>query len=100
MLVGMIVVGLGYQTVVAQAQATLQMAKLYQPAIAALAKAPIKQHWQAVGVAGGAIWPGLRTLWLMLLPLASCVAIYLESTRGKALAELRADKERQAQGRD
>jgi hypothetical protein len=36
----------------------------------------------------------------MLLPLASCVAIYLESTRVKPLAELRADKERQEQGRD
>lgn len=100
MLVGAAVVGLEYKAIVAQGQQFAQTWQLYQPLIARLVRTPGKPTWQALSPAIAVLWPQLRTLWLMLLPLASCVAIYLESTRVKTLVELRLEKEQQAEARD
>lgn len=100
MLVGMIMLGLTYKTILAQGQQLEQTWQLYQPLVARLLRTPNKATWQALSPAIAAVWPQLRTLWLMLLPLASCVAIYLESTRVKTLVELRLEKEQQVEARD
>ena len=100
MLVGMAVVGLGYPIVLAHGRQLAQSWTIYQPLVAQLLKAPSKLHWLALGPGVAALWPQLRTLWLMLLPLAPCVAVYLESTRVKPLAELRLEKEQQVEARD
>jgi len=100
MLVGMTVVGLEYRVVLAQGHQIEQTWHQYQPAFTRLARTPSKPNWLTLGASAAVLWPQLRTLWLMLLPLASCVAIYLESTRVKALAELRLEKEQQAEARD
>jgi hypothetical protein len=100
MLVGMAVIWLGYKTILAQGQLLIQIGRMYQPFVAQLLKAPSKLHWQALRPAIPALWPQLRTLWLMLLPIAPCIAVYLESTRIKPLAELRLEKEQQGEARD
>ena len=100
MLVGGAVVGLEYTIILAQAQQLAQTWQHAQPLVAQLMRMPNKANWQAFSPAIAVLWPQLRTLWLMLLPLASCVAIYLESTRVKTLLELRLEKEQQAEARD
>jgi hypothetical protein len=100
MLVGMVIIALSYRTVFACGQAIAQMWKPYQPMVSQYIKAPSQQHWQAVQPVISAVAPGILQLWLMALPLAPCVAVYLESTLVKTLPELRADKERQNQQRD
>lgn len=100
MLVGAAVVGLKYTIILAQGQQLLHTWQLYQPLVARLMKAPNKTNWLTFSPALAVLWPQLRTLWLMLLPLASCVAIYLESTRVKTLLELRLEQEQQAEARD
>lgn len=100
MLVGMTVIGLSYRTVLAHAEEIAQTSKPYQAAVSRLLKAPSQQQWQAVQPLVNTVLPEIMRLWLMTLPLASCVAIYLESTRVKTLPELRADKERQDQQRE
>lgn len=100
MLVGMVAVGLMYKVILAQAQQLAQAWRLYQPLVAQLVRTPSQAHWQALRPAIAAAWPQLRSLWLMLLPLASCVAIYLESSRVKTLLELRLEKEQQAAARE
>jgi hypothetical protein len=100
MLVGAAVVGLEYKVILAQGQQLAQSWQLYQPLVARLLKTPSQATWQAFSPAIAVLWPQLRALWLMLLPLASCVAIYLESTRVKTLVELRLEKEQQVEARD
>jgi len=100
MLLGVAVVGLEYKVILMQGQQLAQTWQLYQPLVARLLRTPNKANWQALSPAIAVLWPQLRTLWLMLLPLASCVAIYLESTRIKTLVELRLEKEQQVEARD
>jgi hypothetical protein len=100
MLVGMAVVGLGYPVILAHGRQLAQSWTIYQPLVTQLLRAPSKLHAQALLPALTAVWPQLRTLWLMLLPLSPCIAVYLESTRIKTLAELRFEKEQQAEARD
>ena len=100
MLVGAVVVGLGYTAILGQGRQLAQNWRLYQPFVARLVRMRNQASWQALRPALTVLWPQLRTLWLMLLPLASCVAIYLEASRVKPLAELRLEKELQAAARD
>jgi hypothetical protein len=98
MLIGMAVVGLAYPIVLGQGQQLAQTWRPYRPAVRQFVKAPSPQHWQALRPLVAALRPQIVRLWL-LLPLAPCVAVYLEATRVKTLAELRLEKEQQAQAR-
>jgi hypothetical protein len=100
MLLGMVVVGLSYPVVLAHTHSIAAAWPLYQPAVSQYLKAPSSQHWQALRPLFTALTPQIVQLWLIALPLAPCVAVYLESTRVKTLPELRADKQRQEQQRD
>ena len=100
MLVGMAVVGLGYRIVLAHVQSIAATWQPYSPAVSQYLKVPSSQHWQALRPLFTALTPQIVQLWLIALPLAPCVAVYLESTRIKALPELRADKQRQEQQHD
>jgi hypothetical protein len=100
MLLGMAVVGLSYPVLLAHTHSIAAAWPLYQPAVSQYFKAPSLQHWQALQPFFTAFTPQIIQLWLIALPLAPCVAVYLESTRVKALPELRADKQRQEQQRE
>lgn len=100
MLLGMAVVGLSYPVLLAHTHSIAAAWPLYQPTVSQYFKAPSKEHWQALQPFFTAFTPQIVQLWLIALPLAPCVAIYLESTRVKTLPELRADKQRQEQQRD
>jgi hypothetical protein len=100
MLVGMALVGLSYPLLLARGQAIAAAWQPYGPAVSQYIKAPSQQHWHALSPLVDVVTPQIVQLWLMALPLAPCVAVYLESTRIKTLPELRADKERQEQQRD
>jgi len=100
MLIGMAVVGLSYRMWLAYVQNLAGTLPLYQPAVSQYFKAPSKEHWHALLPFFTAFTPQIVQLWLIALPLAPCVAVYLESTRVKTLPELRADKQRQEQQRD
>jgi len=100
MLLGMVVVGLSYRVLLPHTHSIAAAWPLYQPTVSQYSKVPSSQHWQALQPFFTAFTPQIVQLWLIALPLAPCVAVYLESTRVKALPELRADKQRQEQQRD
>jgi hypothetical protein len=100
MLVGMAVVGLSYPVVLTHTHSIAAAWPFYQPVVSQYLRAPSQEHWQALQPFFTAFMPQIVQLWLIALPLAPCVAVYLESTRLKALPELRADKQRQEQQRD
>lgn len=100
MLIGMAIVGVSYRVLVAHVQSIAAAWPLYQPAVSRYFKAPSKEHWLALQPLFTSFTPQIVQLWLIALPLAPCVAVYLESTRVKALPELCADKRRQEQQRD
>ncbi len=90
MLIGLVVVGFGYRTVIAEAKVIQQLAAPYQPALRDLVRKPNKQH----------IAPRVGHLWLIALPLAPLVALYLESTRTKSVNEQREEKQRKEQAQE
>src|SRR6266545_4519238 len=100
MLVGMAVVGFGYRTVIAEAKALGQLAAPYQPALRDLVRKPNKQHWAERAPAVNTIAPRVGHLWLIALPLAPLVALYLESTRTKSVNEQREEKQRKEQAQE
>ncbi len=100
MLVGLAVVGFGYRTVIAEAKVIQQLAAPYQPALRDLVRKPNKQHWAEIAPAVNTIAPRVGHLWLIALPLAPLVALYLESTRTKSVNEQREEKQRKEQAQE
>jgi hypothetical protein len=100
MLVGLVVVGLGYRTAIAEAQAMAQLAAPYQGALGELLRKPNAQHWQALQPAVRATLPHVGRLWRLALPLAPLVALYLESTRTRNVGEQRDERQRKEQAQE
>jgi len=100
MLVGLAVSGFAHRNVIAEVKAVGQFAAPYQDALRDLVRKPNKQHWAEVAPAVNAIAPRVAHLWLVALPLAPLVALYLESTRTKSVNEQRAEKQRKEQAQE
>lgn len=100
LLVGLVVVGLGYRTVLAEARTIGQLVAPYDPALRDLMRKPNKQHWADLQPAVNSIAPRIGRLWLMAVPLAPLVALYLESTRIKTVSEQREEKHRKQQAQE
>src|SRR6185436_8563262 len=100
MLAGLVVAGLSYRLAVAEAQTIGRLAAPYQGALRDLLRKPNTQHWQALQPAVNAIVPHVGRLWLLALPLAPLIALYLESTRTRNVSEQREERERKEQAQD
>jgi hypothetical protein len=100
MLIGLLVVGLGYRAILAEVTTIQQLVTPYQGSLGDLLRKPNAQHWQALQPAVQAILPHIGRLWLLALPLAPLVALYLESTRARNVHEQREERERKEQAQD
>jgi hypothetical protein len=100
MLIGLVIVGLGYRTVLAEAKAIVQRAAPYQGALREWARKPNAEHWLALQPALKAVAPRLGRLWLLALPLAPLIALYLESTRIRNAREQREEQQRKEHAQD
>src|SRR6266545_1569461 len=100
MLVGLAVVGFGYRTVIAEAIAIQQLAAPYQLALRDLVRKPNKQNWAALQPAVNGVAPRVGHLWLVAVPLAPLVALYLVSTHTKTVTEQREEKQRKERAQE
>jgi hypothetical protein len=90
MFAGLVVVGLGYRTEIAKATAIRQLAVRYQGAFRDLARQPAVK----------AATPPIGRLWLIALPLAPLIALYLESTRTRNVTEQREEQQRKERAQE
>jgi hypothetical protein len=82
-----------YPVMLAEIQMVLAIGKRYQKVLQQFGSAP--QNPQALMPFVQALFPPIRQLWLQAILLAPALAIYLESTRVRTMAELRESAEKQ-----